>query len=113
VPIPKKCNTSDANNYRGITIKSTFSKMFSIVLNIRLRFWAEGNDVFNDAQFGFCCNRSTTDSVFVLQSIITTALAQRKKLFCVFIDLKKAFDLVECSFIWQKLIEFLLKWSKC
>jgi exonuclease III len=106
VPIPKKGNTSDANNYRGITITSTFSKIFSIVLNTRLKFWAEGNDVLNDAQFGFRCNRSTTDSVFVLQSIITTALAQRKKLFCAFIDFKKAFDLVERSFIWQKLIEF-------
>jgi hypothetical protein len=78
------------------------------VLNTRLRFWAEGNDVFNDAQFGFRCNRSTTDSVFVLQSKIITALAQRKQLFCAFIDFKKAFDLMERSFIWQKLIEFVV-----
>jgi hypothetical protein len=105
VPIPKKGNHTDVNNYRGITITSAFSKIFSIVLNTRLRVWAEGNDVFNEAQFGFRCNKSTTDSIFILHSIISAALGQKKKLYCAFVDFKKAFDLVERSYIWQKLIE--------
>ena len=30
VPVPKKGNLNDANNYRGITLTSIFSKIFSI-----------------------------------------------------------------------------------
>ena len=70
VPVPKKGNLSDLNNYRGITLTSIFSKIFSLLLDIRLRKWAEDNKLLNDAQFGFRQERSTVDCVFILQSII-------------------------------------------
>ena len=36
VPVPKKGNPNDANNYRGITLTSVFSKIFSLLLDNRL-----------------------------------------------------------------------------
>lgn len=36
VPVPKKGNPNDVNNYRGITLTSVFSKIFSLLLDNRL-----------------------------------------------------------------------------
>ena len=45
VPIPKKGNMKNANNYRGITIISVLAKLFSSVLNNRLNQWCENNNL--------------------------------------------------------------------
>ena len=50
VPVPKKGNINDINKYRGITLTSIFSKIFSILLNNRLRKWSQENNVLSDLQ---------------------------------------------------------------
>ena len=94
------CIYSDVNNYRGITLVSCFSKIFTGVLNQRLTDWAENNDISSDSQFGFRRGRSTTDAVFVLHSVIQKVLSEKGRLYCAFVDLKKAFDSV---YLWYKL----------
>ena len=37
VPIHKKGNTNDVNNYRGIELISCFAKLFTSILNTRLK----------------------------------------------------------------------------
>ena len=108
VPVPKKGDLSDANNYRGITLTSIFSKIFSIMLDNRLRKWAESNDIIHDCQYGFRQKRSTVDLVFiVLSSIVNKVIKQeRRKLYCSFVDFQKAFDLVYRNGIWQKLLTY-------
>ena len=69
VPVPKKGNQNDVNNYRGITLTSVFSKIFSLLLDNRLRRWAEDNKVLSDFQFGFRQNKGTVDCAFVLSAI--------------------------------------------
>ena len=44
VPIHKSGSVSDMNNYRGISLLSCISKIFSKILNDRLRTWADEND---------------------------------------------------------------------
>ena len=105
VPVPKKGDLSDVNNFRGITLTSIFSKLYSHVLDSRLRSWAEDNNIFNDNQFGFRENKSTVDCLFILQSIVNMQLCKKKKLYCAFVDFKKAFDLVYRNGIWFKLCE--------
>ena len=68
VPVPKKGDLNDTNNYRGITLTSLFSKIFSILLDVRLRKWANDNNILTDFQFGFRDKKSTIDCCFVLQS---------------------------------------------
>ena len=91
VPVPKKGNLNDANNYRGITLTSIFSKIFSILLDNRLRKWAEENDLLPECQFGFRKQKSTVDCIYILHSIINKeesiarrlAIAQsREKCYC-------------------------------
>ena len=106
VPIPKKGNQNDVNNYRGITLSSVLSKIFSVLLDIRLRDWAEVNNLLSIFQFGFRKNKSTIDCVFVLTSIINKIVNNdKKKLYCAFIDFRKAFDMVYRNGIWFKLLQ--------
>ena len=56
----------DVNNYRGITLTSLFSKIFSNILDNRLRKWSENNNILNDCQFGFRKGKSTVDCIFIL-----------------------------------------------
>ena len=89
VPIHKKGDFDDPNNYRGITLISCFAKLFTSVLNKRLETWSKENDNSSDAQFGFKANHSTIDAVFILKFLIDQQLQAKKKLYCAFIHLKK------------------------
>ena len=103
VPLFKKNDPNDINNYRGITLVSCFSKIFTGVLSNRLKKWAENNDVLSDWQFGFRKCRSTTDAIFVLNAIIQKILNEKGRLFCAFIDLNKAFDNAYLNGLWYNL----------
>jgi hypothetical protein len=72
VPVPKKSDTTEAGNYRGIAITSNLGKIFSIVLNSRLLKWAENTNILCDNQFGFRKNRSTVDCIFYPSSYYFT-----------------------------------------
>jgi exonuclease III len=105
IPVPKKGDINDINNYRGITLTSIFSKIFSIMIDNRLRKWAESNRLLSDYQFGFRKGKSTIDCIFVLTSIINHVICnERKTLYCTFVDFRKAFDLVYRDGIWLKLL---------
>ena len=70
IPIYKKGDTCDPNNYRGITLTCCFAKFFTLILNNRLKNWADQNDILTDAQFGFKKGFGTTDSVIILNALI-------------------------------------------
>ena len=86
IPLFKKNDPSDVNNYREIILINYFSKIFIGVLNNRLKKWTESNDVLSDSQVGFRKGRSTTDAFFVLNSIIQKVLNEKGRLFGAFID---------------------------
>ena len=66
---------------------------------------AESYHVYIEAQAGFRAEMGTSDNVFVLHGLITHLLNQDKKLYCAFVDFKKAFDFVNRDIIWYKLIK--------
>jgi len=90
-------------NYRGITLLSKFSKLLTCVLNQRISYWCEENNVISDAQFGFRKSRSTVDAVFILQLIIQKYVNINKLLYCDFIDMKRSFDSIYINALWTKL----------
>lgn len=103
VPVFKKGDKNDPNNYRGISLLSCMAKLFTSVLNKRLVDWSESNDIITDAQFGFRPGTSTVDAIFALHAIITKSLNDSKRLYCCFVDYKKAFDSVDRCKLWYKL----------
>jgi len=52
IPVHKKGNLSDPNNFRAISLISCVCKLFTSVLNARLLKVCENNDILTDAQFG-------------------------------------------------------------
>ena len=94
VPIHKKGNRDDPNNYRGISLTSTLSKVFLHVLNCRLQEWTEEYGLIGEEQAGFRRGYSTIDNVFILHGIVERYLGRKKKLYAAFIDFHKAFDSV-------------------
>ena len=55
-------------------------------------------------QAGFKHNNSTLDLIFTLKTVIDVYLDQRKKLYCAFIDYRKAFDSINMIKLWKSLI---------
>ena len=103
-PIFKKGDVNDAQNYRGITLINILAKIYSQLLLNRLTNWTRKYEKITDNQFGFQKNKSTTDCVFLLHSIISKVLNSGEKLYCVFIDYEKCFDKIDRSHLWQKLL---------
>ena len=84
---------------------NVFAKLFSLILRNRLNTWCEGNEVLDEFQFGFRVDRSTSDSIFILHSLVQHVLKDSGKLYCAFIDYEKAFDTVIHEALWLKLVE--------
>ena len=103
IPLHKKGDKNGANNYRGITLLSCLSKIFTSVLNNRLETFCKEIDTISDAQFGFRKGRSTVDAMFALLSTVQNYLSNNKRLYVAFVDLKKCFDSIYRNSLWLKL----------
>ena len=91
-------------NYRPITILSCLGKVFTAVLNRRLTLFLDTNEILLENQAGFRKNYSTTDHIFVLNSLIEILKASKQKLFCAFVDFSQAFDSIWRVGLWRKLL---------
>jgi hypothetical protein len=65
VPLHKKGDKIDCNNYRGISLLSTSYKILSNILLSRLGPYID--EIIGDHQCGFQCNRSSTDQIFCIR----------------------------------------------
>lgn len=104
VPVFKKGDPKEPNNYRPITLLSCLGKLFTSILNTRLTTFIEEINLLNENQAGFRKNYSTVDHVFLLHSLIEILKKSKKKMFCAFIDFAAAFDSVWRNGVWQKLL---------
>ena len=97
--IPKKGDISKCSNNRGITLRSTTSKLFQMVMLERL---SEGlENAIRENQCGFRKNRSCVDQIFSLRAIIRQCIEYKLPLYISFVDFKSAFDCINRNFIWQ------------
>jgi hypothetical protein len=68
VPIHKKGDKTDCNNYRGISLLSTSYKILSNISLSRLSPYVD--EIIGDHQCGFRRNRSTTLQIFCIRQIL-------------------------------------------
>ena len=105
IPLHKKGDKNNPDNYRGILLLSILSKVFTHIINSRLTHWTESNSVLNDAQAGFRKGRSTIDHMFTLYAATEKHLLKNTKLYVAFIDFKKAYDTVNRDILWMVHLE--------
>ena len=103
IPLHKKGDKNNPDNYRGISLQSIFSKVFTHIINSRLTHWTESNSVLNVAQAGFRKRRSTIDHRFTLYAAVEKYILKNSKLHVAFKDFKKAYDTVNCDIRWMVL----------
>jgi ribonuclease HI len=93
IPIPKPGKGStDPGNYRPIALTSCLCKTFERLVNDRLVWYLETNNILTEYQSGFRKQRSTIDHLVRLESFIREAFVRREHVVSVFFDLEKAYD---------------------
>jgi hypothetical protein len=104
VPVFKKGDPNVMDNYRGITVGSTFAKLFASILENRLHLWAESSGHRAQGQAGFRRGFQTVDNAFILHHMIDAAKSSSSgKLFVCFVDFKKAFDSIDRNILMRRL----------
>jgi hypothetical protein len=93
IPIHKKGDKTDCNNYLGISLLLTAHKILSNILLARLTPFV--NEVTGDHQCGFRRNRSTTDQIFYIRQILEKKWEYNGMVHQLFVDFKKACDSVK------------------
>ena len=93
IPIPKpNRDHTNPTNYRPIALTSCLCKTMERMINNRLNFYLESNNIISEHQSGFRKNRSTTDQLVSLESYIRNAFVKKQHVVAIFFDLEKAYD---------------------
>ena len=99
VKLPKKGDTTHCQNWRGVTLLVSASKILSRIILDRIKSTLDS--LLRDEQAGFRRERSCTDQIATLRIIIEQSLEWNSGLFLAFIDFEKAFDSVDREAMWQ------------
>lgn len=106
IPLHKKGDKLLLNNYRPISLLSSISKILErVIYNKMLRF-CNKHDILSNEQHGFRVGRSTQSAILCLLNELYENLDKNKKCFGIFMDLSKAFDLVDHALLLGKLNKY-------
>ena len=117
VPLFKKGQRDNINNYRGVCLQSMASRILARVMASSLRTWAEAVEVLYENQDGFRIGRSTADAaqicvrlheeagLYVNESNSTEPWTPVATL----LDIKKAYPRVNRPILWNMLKKYGMK----
>ena len=94
-PLFKANDKHDLTNYRPISLLPQVSKIFEKIIYKQLVDFITKNKIIDKCQFGFIEKSNTTLSHLNLQHFIFSQKSKNKKVASLFLDLKKAFDVVD------------------
>lgn len=105
-PIYKTGKKDDENNYRSISVLPLVSKVMERAIQVQLLSFLDENKVLSAFQSGFRKKLSTETAVVYLVDHILEHMDKQQLTGAAFIDLKKAFDLVDHHCLLHKLQHF-------
>ena len=90
VTLSKKGDANSSDNYRGISLLTIFSKIYTSIISRRVTFYTNIYNKISESQAGFCEGYSTIDNAFILYSLIHKYLSKKRgKLYVAFVDFRK------------------------
>lgn len=117
IPIYKKDDKKQVNNYRPVSILPSLSKIFEKAAHIQLTKFLEKFNFLDNNQHGFRSGRSVVSAAISFIESVIESLDEGKLTTGIFMDLSKAFDSVKHSKLVEKLHEIgltknALNWFK-
>ena len=105
-PIHKSGEKDDPNNFRGLAIASCFGKLFTTILRNRLQGLCDKNKFISKFQGSGKKGSRTADNHMIIKFLIDKIVkGEKKKLYCCFIDIKKAFDFTSRNHLFYNLLK--------
>lgn len=104
-PLFKKGDTENVNNYRPVSQLSVFSKIFERVFHNRLLSYISKNSLLSPNQHGFSKSKSTETAMYEYLEAVLKALDDREHATGIFLDLSKAFDVIDHDLLIHKLAQ--------
>lgn len=104
-PVPKANQAAaplDLERYRSICIGSIFTKVLERLCQQRLDTLVEENSCRAPTQCGFRRGHGTLDAIFALQHLVISTRFRKSVLYAVFVDFKRAFDMVRRDLLIQR-----------
>lgn len=118
IPIFKKGEKEDANNYRPISITSSFSKIYEKVFLNRLQYHFDRNNIISPEQHGFQKGKSTVTALFDFAQQVYNSIGAREKLNVILYDFSNAFGTLYPQLLLRKLkiygvTDVAISWMHC
>ena len=105
-PLFKKGDQTLCDNYRGISVLSPIAKIFERILCADITKYFVENQLFSDSQHGFRSKRSCETALQTILDKWKLSIEAKRIILALFIDFKKAFDLIDPSILFLKLFHY-------
>ncbi|HZD81726.1 MAG TPA: reverse transcriptase family protein, partial [Nitrososphaeraceae archaeon] len=117
VPVYKAKERDKVENYRPISLLSTVSKVFEIIIKMKMLAFLNKQNFFNNFQYGFIPKKGTEDILVDFVYEVSNNLEMGFQVSSIFLDIRKAFDTVDHNILLYKLKDAgfegeMLSWFK-